>query len=821
MTGGILRFRDRLYVLLLGAAIAALAWVWRFETVPPDLMDSLSAAAGLRPPTGPLSLLWWHIAAPLCQKYGLPTAGLVLRTAGHVSLGLVAVLSAILFRMMLPTSLQRGEHVASWWRVLVRFVLFQGVVLFCCSYPVWNTFRWFSPGSLQTLLAFFASICVIVHFRTERQLPLFVSFMLLGLLAADTPVGAVLLLVVVAALGSRRYLRNAGLLYAPEGSPFAGALMSWRLTLAFAVGVAAGVTLEVRAFDSLDGFAVFGWAGSDYALEFPIIYVKELLELCTPGGAVLILGVTALPVAAEFGLMRRVMDDEKHLVYIYGALFAVLGLFALSQLSGAKSLWFWRWGGGCVSDCVLKCISMYLCAISVVWSLAVFMMELYFRNFRRIETLRFPDAAEAVDAAAELAPTLRLQRIVRAVFLLEPVLVLGCAVPFRAQSLERSMLGVVADAARETADECRDVDFLFTDGGLDAAVELAAAASGRRLRALSMMGGAADPREIYLRTRGVEDAEDRALLESGAADALRTWVRTRPDKAKTYAVQIGFELWRRDGRPMPECSGLVARPEGLAPEDAARGSAAGRALAERLIAVYGDGQPDAIPNGDLRDAFHFVQWRLAVLARHRANAYDGRGETTLAMEETRLADELDKKNNALARIRDTMAWASKRKLERMTPQEGLRLGLARADFAFARTFALRVLDISPDDPAANFALGMDFFVQRQYARAEAYLERCRERRPDDPAVLNNLAQCRLRQGDPAGALPYAEHALEMLPGSPEIKRTMERIKAALNGAPDASSQHGTPDQPQCPPTRQRSLTGVNGSSNSRQSDLNR
>ncbi len=57
------------------------------------------------------------------------------------------------------------------------------------------------------------------------------------------------------------------------------------------------------------------------------------------------------------------------------------------------------------------------------------------------------------------------------------------------------------------------------------------------------------------------------------------------------------------------------------------------------------------------------------------------------------------------------------------------------------------------------------------------------RRPDDPAVLNNLAQCRLRQGDPAGALPYAKRALEILPDTPEVRRTMERVKAAMTAPP--------------------------------------
>ena len=42
-------FLERLHVLLLAGAIAALAWAWRFEAPPPELVDDLAAAAGLRP----------------------------------------------------------------------------------------------------------------------------------------------------------------------------------------------------------------------------------------------------------------------------------------------------------------------------------------------------------------------------------------------------------------------------------------------------------------------------------------------------------------------------------------------------------------------------------------------------------------------------------------------------------------------------------------------------------------------------------------------------------------------------------------------------
>jgi len=791
LAGGWQSFRNRLYVLLFGAAVVVLAWAWQFDSVPPDLMEHLSIAAGLRPPQDTTALLWQYIAAPLCRCFGIQTAETVLRVAGHVSLGVLAILAVMLFEMIVPASLRRGEHVVWWWRAWVRIVLFQGVAIFCCSDPVWRAFGWFSPSALQALLVVLTVICVVAYFKNGRRSPLFAAFAIIGILSADTPVGAVMLFGLIALLYIRWRLFGVGGSAVLE-NPLANALLPWRLTLSFLGGVIVGTALEVYAFGYLDGLAAFGWEEwSDYALAVPIRYLKALMQACSPAGMFIFFVVAVCPVLVELGFIKRATDDEKHLEYFDGLIFLVCGLIAFSQLTGANQLWFWTWAGeyGCVRDDVLKCVAVFLCSLAVLWALSVFTIELYLRNFRRITTLRFQDAAETAGASEAFASLNRVQRIVRIVFFFLPVLILGCVIPFRAQSLERAMLGVVSDAALETAEECRDVECLFTDGGLDAAVELAAAEKGGRLIALSMMGGAEDPREIYLRMRGVTNAEDKVLLESGAPDALRTWVRTRPDKAKSYAVQIGFELWQRDGRPMPTCSGLVARPEGFAPEEAARGAEAGRSLARRILAIYEWGNPDMIVDRSLRNAFMFIQWRLAILARHRANAYDEKGERDLAMDETHLADELDRRNAAIDNIRATMAWASKRKLERMTAREGLRVALNRADFALARVFALKILDAVPDDPSANFAVGMDFFVQRQYARAQTYLERCLESRPNDPAVLNNLAQCRLRQGDPDGAMPYAKRALDVLPNSPEIKRTMERIVAAGKAKEHDASRH--------------------------------
>ena len=95
-------------MLLFGAAVAALAWAWQFESVPPDLMEHLSVAAGLRPPSGATSLLWQYIAGPLCRNCGIAKAETVLRVAGHVSLGVLAVLTLMLFEKLVPASLRRG-----------------------------------------------------------------------------------------------------------------------------------------------------------------------------------------------------------------------------------------------------------------------------------------------------------------------------------------------------------------------------------------------------------------------------------------------------------------------------------------------------------------------------------------------------------------------------------------------------------------------------------------------------------------------------------------------------------------------------------------
>ena len=103
-------------------------------------------------------------------------------------------------------------------------------------------------------------------------------------------------------------------------------------------------------------------------------------------------------------------------------------------------------------------------------------------------------------------------------------------------------------------------------------------------------------------------------------------------------------------------------------------------------------------------------------------------------------------------------------------------------------FAQQVLQSDPDDSPANFAMGMNYFVQEQYGRAEVYLKRCLVRRPNEPAVLNNLAVAQMRQGRLDEAETNATRALKSLPTSTDILRTLKSIQDRKRKQTEAARQ---------------------------------
>ena len=150
---------------------------------------------------------------------------------------------------------------------------------------------------------------------------------------------------------------------------------------------------------------------------------------------------------------------------------------------------------------------------------------------------------------------------------------------------ETEMQRIVDDAIEEIVRECGDAKYLFTDGHLDTAIELVAAKRGKPLKTLNMMSGPTEW-EINLRRNLFEkDSEDYKSAETGVPVLLRIWAGEKPGGMDESALQLGFEFWKREKKPLPTMSGLVARTRGLEPADVTNGVAAASALAERILAI--------------------------------------------------------------------------------------------------------------------------------------------------------------------------------------------------------------------------------------------
>ena len=338
------------------------------------------------------------------------------------------------------------------------------------------------------------------------------------------------------------------------------------------------------------------------------------------------------------------------------------------------------------------------------------------------------------------------------------VIVVVCVLPtvFRVyRPVETELRSIVHDAIVETVRECGDAKFVFTDGRLDSGVELIASMMGSQVKPLNMMSGPS-PWEKYIRTRNFEEGSpDRASAEVGVPVLLRVWAGEMTNGMDNAAVQLGFEFWKRARKPLPTCSGFVAREKGLPDAEAERGISVANAIAARIIRIAKE-NPHMAVSPALRSAVSSVSWRISRFAR--------------------MSDEW---NDAVKHLMRLIDYERMRTFMQMTPYEGLRLSLRRADFVEARKYGATVLQIDPEDPEANFGTGMAFLMEEKYKDAEFYLERTLIKRPDEPAVLNNLSIIFRKTNRLEKALEYVKKAHELAPENEEIARTLKDTERAI------------------------------------------
>jgi len=779
--------------LAVAAALAAVVFLaltaWGFPGLHPGVWNDAAVACGVRPASRVMPGLWIAVASALHSWLGFGAWESALRIAGRVSLAGIAVCVYAVLREMLAFVMRARPQFSRRRTMVMRFASAIGAMAFVAADPVWNAGQCFCETTVLLAISLGALEFFFVFLRKGSIKYAYICSALLGLLAAESPLGFLLPVLFISL--NMFVIRVIPSLESPLFKPAVIEVGKWHMTFLYLAALIAGIALNCRVYVDHNGL---GAAGETLG-SLPLAYLLGYWSLVTGAGDALSwllwLAICITPFLVTVIRFPVGADEERFLPYTTGMVLFFCGTLAFSQSAFLPALWFWTYFP--MQSQYLLSMGLLCCAMTVACGITVLGVDAFCRDHARLARQVFgddeEDASAPVPAANGSAGTgSRSTLLVRRAGLVAiPVFLVVMVVPGRVKKTTRLMMEVVGDAVREIVREAGDAKWIFTDGNLDRAIEMGSAAAGGSLKCISLMGGA-DALNVHLRTRGMDD--DREDLFSFGIDAgmgLRSWIRDRPEKLSAAAVQMGFDLWKRDGKPLPPMGGMLSRPAGFASEEERLGGIkAAHELAKRFLAIHSmRGGAKSCTDIAARNAFFAAQWRIARMCEYRGEADDLRGLAESAIAEVGLAKRLNDTNEAYRRLLKAMERRNEILLQKLTAREGLQLALVRADFAMGRIYAETILGADPTNPDANFAMGMYYLKERQLSRAEEYLKRCLVRRPEEPAVYNNLAMIQIEVGKLDAAEANLNKAIALVPDSAAVadtRKKLEKARAASRGA---------------------------------------
>ena len=716
---------DWVISLAVGCAATAALWLFSPPGLDPELWETAAIVKGVLPPKSFFPGVWHYLP------------GVMSPLLGAVGGGVLAFLVCLTMRTLFVIVARPSAGMTIWRAVYAPALSAVAAALVIVSDPVWRACQVLSPALMLLIAVAFLCFLFVSWLWYAKDWMLYVLMLLAGAIASECALVFVLLPIFALAL-HRIWHDIVNGTYRPQsGLPPFSELPKWRMLLCFAVGFGSCVSLNIKSFVLAGGLEAAGLGHGDLVLRYGVSLLQSLVFAASPVGWVLVALIGALPFFGAMAVLVGQASDEEPMPFAFGLAALLCGVVAAFQVMPIPSTWFWQWGSQMISvrDPVLLALSGICSVGAVILALSSFIIENYGRSsqyegFTRILLL----AWAPVTVAAVL------------LFSLTGVWRPGIS----------AMQRFVDDAVAETVREAEGVEWIFTDGSCDVALELEAARQGKTLRPVSMMS-TSSARDVFLRLRGLKNEMDIASAKQGVPVLLRVWAGEKPESMARAAIQLGFEFWKRANKPEPESSGLLARMSWPDAAELERGRAAGDALAKRFLEIAVRDDIDGASPA-LRKAFDDVSWRLSRLARNR-NRED-------------LAEKLDVNNSALKRMLQAVEYERIRTFMQLTPREALQFALKRADFVEARRYVFAILKDNEDDADANFALGMYFLMERNFQEAERYLRRCLKTRPDEPAVLNNLSIICRKQKRFDEALKLAKRAAELLPASKEVKQTL-------------------------------------------------
>ena len=741
--------RNVIAAVVVGMVSATAIMIWGVPGLDPSMWDEVAVVSGLRPPKTIFPGLWRVLVGWLFPTFGMDAAVGMLSVLGALVAGLCTALVCLITRQVLAMLIRTQHQYPVWSNRIAPFFAMSAAVLFGISDPLWRIARVLSADELRLLLLLVITHLVLRWFAVGGRWRLFPAMALMGVMAAESPFGFAMPLVFVGFYVSVWHCVMDGLFPWPERLPEPVDMPKWRMLFLFLGGIAVTAWINAFNFAALGGIEANGWNINYVYFLYGASYWHVLLNAASVVGWVLGFGFCVIPLFVAIRLFPTLVGDDRPMPFGRGALMFFLGALTSMQSGAFASTKFWMFAKEVVQiDSGFLLAFFVTCALITV---AIFGAAFAFEC----------QCTYLTDEDGNRKPGIMLRALVPMMIILLVALA-AYKVP---RPVASEMQKIVDDAIAETVDECKAVKWLFTDGLLDTGLEIEIARRGLTLWPLNMMSGSSDWENSLHRRYFKEDSEEYKALEVGVPTLLRVWAGEKPNGMDEVAIQLGFEFWKRERKPMPVVSGMVAKEKWDDPVAVSNGIVRAEAISKRILAIAG-GMDDADPSPALASAISAVSWRLSRFARLRKDA--------------ELADNLDLTNGALKHMLSIIEQERTRTFMKLTPKEGLQMALRRADFNEAKRYATTVLQFDEDDPEANFGMGMNAIRQDRMTEAEQYLTRCLKRRPKEPAVLNNLSIVCRKLRKYKESEEYARRALKILPASLEVRETLD---AALKKAP--------------------------------------
>jgi hypothetical protein len=743
--------RDVFLAFLAGIGSFLAYLVFSPRGLDPSLWNEMCVAAQIRPPATLFHGLWRLLAVGVLSFCGPEYITSVLRIIGAIVGGLSVFFVYLILRQIVA-SLARVKSFRLWGWIAPLFTMI-ATVCFGAGDALFRIISPLSPDAFQFVGLLFSLYLFLRFLKSGGTWRILLSMVFAGAVTAETPLGFLLPLVyyIVQRIALASFINDKQQLDADPGH--LGFMPRWRMFFSFVFGLFLLGGVNIAVFMMFGGLEACGWSGFDLAFRYAVSYHEVIAFAASPIGWVLAVTFSLLPLVVSLVLFPMLCRDTEPIRFRLGLILFFAGILALVQCGILPYTRLWSFSSGAVeinSD-FLECVFMLMTAITLALASSCFALG--------CQDIFFYDEDDGAFKVVEPRGIV-MRNLVQ-------VVVIACVLPtvFRVyRPVETELRSIVHDAIVETVRECGDAKFVFTDGRLDAGVELVASMAGSQVKPLSMMSGPSSW-ERYIRTRHFEEeSPDRASVEVGVPVLLRVWAGEMTNGMDNAAIQLGFEFWRRARKPLPKCSGFVAREKGLSDAEAERGISVANNIAKRIIKLAKE-NPHVAVSPALRGAVSAVSWRISRFARMR--------------DDEQLANELDEWNDAVKHMMRLIEYERMRTFMQMTPYEGLRLSLRRADFVEARKYGATVLQIDPEDPEANFGTGMAYLMEEKFKDAEFYLERTLIKRPDEPAVLNNLSIIFRKTNRLDKALEYVKKAHELAPENEEISRTLKDTERAI------------------------------------------